>query len=38
MKILATIALILLIAVLAFALWAIVRIFWAAKDPFGKGK
>lgn len=38
MKILAIIALILLITILAFALWAIVRIFWAAKDPFGKGK
>lgn len=33
MKVLAIIALALLIAILAFALWAIVRIFRAAKDP-----
>lgn len=38
MKVLAIIALVLLIAVLTFALRAIVRIFRAAKNPFGKGK
>lgn len=38
MKVLAIIALVLLIAILAFALRGIVRIFRATKDPFGKGK